>query len=88
MNTAFYGNPDAQENAFYIGVTRIEDGALGAIGNNIDLYLLGVPYPNPSYKFILAHLILLKLLGIERKLALLLVRSKHSTMKSLVVFDL
>lgn len=50
MNMAFYGNPDAQENAYFLGVTRVEDGALGAIGNNIDSYLLGVPYPNPSYK--------------------------------------
>jgi hypothetical protein len=50
MNMAFMGNPDAQVNAFYLGVTRVEDGALGAIGNNIDSYLLGVPYPNPSYK--------------------------------------
>jgi len=50
MNMAFYGNPDAQKQAFLLGVTRIEDGALGAIGNNIDSYLLGVPYPNPSYK--------------------------------------
>jgi hypothetical protein len=50
MNMAFLGNPDAQDTAFFLGVTRIEDGALGAIGNNIDSYLLGVPYPNPSYK--------------------------------------
>jgi hypothetical protein len=49
-NMAFYGNPDAQEHAYFLGVTRVEDGALGAIGNNIDSYLLGVPYPNPSYK--------------------------------------
>lgn len=50
MNMAFLGNSDAQSKAFFLGVTRIEDGALGAIGNNIDSYLLGVPYPNPSYK--------------------------------------
>jgi hypothetical protein len=50
MNSAFLGNPDAQAKAFFLGVTRVEDGALGAIGNNIDSYLLGVPYPNPSYK--------------------------------------
>ena len=50
MNMAFMGNPDAQEKAYFLGVTRIEDGALGAIGNNIDSYLLGVFYPNPSYK--------------------------------------
>jgi hypothetical protein len=50
MSMAFYGNPDAQANAYFLGVTRVEDGALGAIGNNIDSYLLGVPYPNPSYK--------------------------------------
>jgi hypothetical protein len=49
-NQAFLGNPDAQMKAFLLGVTRVEDGALGAIGNNIDSYLLGVPYPNPSYK--------------------------------------
>jgi hypothetical protein len=47
---AFMGNSDAQAYAYLTGVTRVEDGALGAIGNNIDSYLLGVPYPNPSYK--------------------------------------
>jgi hypothetical protein len=50
LNQAFLGNPDALKNAYFLGVTRVEDGALGAIGNNIDSYLLGVPYPNPSYK--------------------------------------
>ena len=50
MAMAFYGNPDVQDNAYFLGVTRVEDGALGAIGNNIDSYLLGIPYPNPSYK--------------------------------------
>jgi hypothetical protein len=50
LNQAFYGNRDAISKAFLMGVTRVEDGALGAIGNNIDSYLLGIPYPNPSYK--------------------------------------
>lgn len=49
-NNAFMNNPNAKIAAHFLGVTRIEDGALGAIGNNIDSYLLGVPYPNPSYK--------------------------------------
>jgi len=47
---ALGGNPEAQAASYFLGVVRIEDGALGAIGNNIDSYLLGVPYPNPSYK--------------------------------------
>jgi hypothetical protein len=49
-NNAFMDQPAAQASAYFLGVSRIEDGALGAIGNNIDSYLLGVPYPNPSYK--------------------------------------